>query len=666
MGGFSMVVDEGAASLTLRAQDIAMLKTLEFKNFRGFRSFHASIEGVTALLGPNSSGKTTALHAIRFACDALRLALDSDQPARMANKASEVVVAEGLLIDYGQLLPLSDWRALFTDQKVGEGVELEVTLTFEPQDPLQRVHVCLVCARNDQLKLSVDVTSAQAQAEVDELPKKSKYIKERLGNFLRKHIPIAVFIPPFYGTVRQEEYRTRAMVDRMLGAGDQSHVVRNLVVGLEPTQLDRLNAFLKEAIGARIATRTSVDQVESVTQLTVTFQDDNGALELSAAGAGLVNLIALYTALSRWRHVSGNQRVLFLLDEPEAHLHPRLQADMSERLAQLVTQEFGAQLILATHSVDILNRLSTTGALLVRCDRRAEPSAVTLDGDAALFDDLATWVDLTPYTAINFLASRRVVFCEGVDEVALIPHLARLYCRNDPSKESNFRRWSLLPLHGASNAPISSLLGRLLKNDVVRARARDAIFHIELVLDRDHARTPGMEVKENDNIREIITVWPLHSLESLMLEPRILSIWVRAFAEMDIPSLSILVEQAFDVANKDSSLNDAAEAQLVAKMIGSDLNDGKGNPLKGEQKTVHAVRQAKQLVKMEPWVWQRGKDRGKVILGEIRKELPKSARKQFPTDVIRLVEKTDLNRIGNPIDAIPQELREILARLTAP
>lgn len=642
-----------------------MLTSLQLTNFRGFREFAAELGPVTALLGPNSSGKTTVLHAVRFACDALRLAMASDQPAR--TRDGRVVVAEGLLVDSTRLLPLAEWQALFVDQEVGEGVELSVSLLFERSDPIQQIDVVLACARNDQLKLTVQVSATDAMDEVAGLASKSQNINKRLRAYLEQHAPVAVFVPPFYGTVREEEYRARAVIDRLLGSGDQSHVVRNLVVDLDAAQLERLNAFLADTVGATLTRRTPADQLQNVTHLSVYFRDDNGEIELSAAGAGLVNLIALYTALSRWRTESAQRRVLFLLDEPEAHLHPRLSADMTERLGRLVTQEFGAQLLLATHSVDILNRLSIGGAPLIRCDRRAQPSAVTLASDAALFDDLATWVDLTPYTAINFLASRRVVFCEGDDEVALLPLLAELRFRNDPKRAAAFRRWSLVRLHGASNAPVTSLLRRLVQSDAIRARAGQGIFRVEVILDRDHTRDPGT-VTDSDpaHVEETLTVWSRHSLESILLEPVALTAWVRAFAGPQAPKdLSAIVERALAAADADEALNTAAIHQLAAALAMGELEKD-GKRLGGEQKLVHAQRRATELVKGAAEVWQRGKDRGRFVLGAIRQGLPMKVKSQLPTDVIRLIQKTDANRIGDPSAAIPAEVGDLLDRLAKP
>lgn len=641
-----------------------MLTRVRFRGFRGFREFDATLRGVTAFLGPNSSGKTTALHAIRLACDALVIALDSDSPARLdGDEGDWIVVTSGtLVVDHARLLAVSDWRALFVDQDVGEGTSLSINLHFEGDDALEELEVRLDCARNEQLELTVRVRSVIAANSVRHFPKKSSQVNQRLTSYLKEHAPVAVFVPPFYGTVTNEEYRSRAVIDRLLGSGDQSHVVRNLVVGLEPAQFERLNAFLDDMLGARLTARTSPDQVQDVAKLSVQFRDTNGDLELSAAGAGFVNLVALYTALSRWRLESARRPVLFLLDEPEAHLHPRLQADSAERLARLITDEFHAQLLLATHSVDILNRLAALDAVLLRCDRAArDASVVPLDTHAQLFDDLAAWVDLTPYTAINFLASRRVVFCEGDDELAVLPRLAELKFRNNPKQREAFRRWSMIRLTGASNAPVAKLLAKLVANDVVSARAQQGGFKVVVVLDRDHERQPGFYEDQDRGVSQTRVVWQRHSLESLLVEPEVLSSWIVALLGDGAPAdLAQRVAVAIGAANADTELNTTASDQLMSHLATSDLRDEAGIPLAGPQKLVHASRQARALIELQPEVWQRGKDRAQFILRHVRDSLPHEARRQFPTDVTRLIERGSLDRIGDPLKAIPLEVAKLL------
>lgn len=577
-----------------------------------------------------------------------------------------VVANRALVRDHNRLMPLSDWRALFVDQVTAENLAFTITLTFEPTDPVHVLVVQVKCARNEQLRLHVKVRARALDDEVVLQQRSVRMAGQKITDYLAVHAPLAVFVPPFYGTVLAEEHRPRVVIDRLLGSGDQSHVVRNLIAGLATDQFDQLNSFLDDTLGAKLTYRTSGDALQSESPMLVRFRDTNGEIELSAAGAGLVNLVSLFAALSRWRHASANRTVLFLIDEPEAHLHPRLQAESAERLGRLVTREFRAQMLLATHSVDILNRLAEAGAQLLRCDRGAEPSVVELSSDSALFQDVASWADLTPYTAINFLASRRVAFCEGDDEIALLPRLAELHLRNDPARLRDFRRWALVRLEGASNHALAGLLSRLVRSEVVSVgrKAGAPALQVVVVLDRDCSRPPGITRRAVESVDETTVVWERHSLESVLLDPPALARWIRAFAERDAPAdLEEVIRGALAAADADPELNERAFEQVLAAIHRTELKDEAGRVLGGEQKTVHASRRARALVKESPETWQRGKDRSRFVLGRVRESIALPMRNQFPSDVIQLVVRAPLHRIGDAAAALPAEVVRLIELL---
>lgn len=645
-----------------------MLEYISIKAFRGLHEFDADFGAVTALLGPNSSGKTTVLHAIRIACDQLRFALEA--PGTCKKKTVDgralISVADGLVIsDSRSVAPLSDWQALFTDQVTGEGVSASLDLRFSPDHEIRQLGVRLICGRNQQLKLDVLVDAPDVVELIEGLPVRSPRINAILSEALSGHAPRAVLVPPFYGTVPDEEYRARIVIDRLLGTGDQSHVVRNLIADLDPDRFNRLNAFLADTLGARLEYRTFGDLLQTESPLRVTFKDSNGEIEISAAGAGLVNLIALYASLARWRQEASERPVIFLLDEPEAHLAPRLQAESAARLGRLVRDEFGAQLLLATHSVDILNRLSQEGALLLRCDRTASPSATSLRGDADLFADLATWTDLTPYTAINFLASRRILFGEGKTDVSLIPRLARLLFRDRPDKRAAFERWAIVELTGTGNRPVTDLLARLLRSEAVRLNADATTFKVGVVLDRDYARdrTPGVTTGPDTSVTT--TVWTRHSIESLFIDIGILVTWIRAFVAPDIiiENLSGLVADAIDAADRDASLNNDAQNSIAAAAIADKIHGGERVTRNENRLMRDAMAEAARLVEESPAVWQRGKDRASFVLRYIRERLPPAARGHFPTSLEVLIERADSDCIGEPARAVPGEVRALIERI---
>lgn len=644
-----------------------MLKRVELHNFRGFAELAADLRPVTVVLGPNSAGKTTLLHAIRIATQLLDKVLPDCTPRIEPREGIPWVQITGreLLLDHTELLPLVDWRSLFRDNAVGEGVFLRIRLFFDPEDPIEQITVALHCARNAQLRLEVGVRTSQALEHVDGLRK--RLMIERLREYLQDHRPRAVLVPSFYGVVRQEEYRTQAVVDRLLGAGDQSHIVRNLVTRLSNDELERLDRFINQALGARLVRRTATVDVERCLTLDVGFRDDNGTLELSAAGAGLINLIALFAALERHGNEGRTRPLIYLLDEPEAHLHPRLQGEMAHSVATLVVKQFGAQVIMATHAVEIINRLAVRDdAVLLRVDR-SSPNATVLRGQPEIIAELESWADMTPFSAINFLASRRVIFHEGPTDRAIIERCAQLRFRTNLRGRDRFDVWTFAVLEGASRRGMGAMLERLIDQVAVSRTQPAEALRVLTVLDRDYEREPGWsDEAASDTLMSRSLVWSRHSVESLFLTPPILSAWLGAWLDEAAPAqLGALVEAALREADADTELNARAEEQLLARILRLGLTGPDGQPLRGDRLVVKASQLAKATLRKNPEIWQRGKDRARFVLGRIREQLPAESRNRMTTDLPNLLERVDLSRFGTVETPIPAEIRDLLDWMTA-
>jgi AAA ATPase domain len=644
-----------------------MLTRIYIENFRGIKKLEISqdLTGVTVLLGPNSSGKTTVLHAIRLACQVIELALASNETAGVVS--GRIALARDTLIESpAQLLPLADWQALFVDQSVNAGTKATISLVFSADSAIRSVDLTLSYARNNQLKFSLTVDAPDAVALVASLPKKSKKIGTTLAAWIKSHAPRAVFIPPFYGVVKDEEYRPRVVVDRLVGSGDQSHVVRNLVTGLTPQQLERLNAFLTESVGASISYRTNGDDVQTESPLRVAFQDSNGPIEISAAGAGLVNLIALYASLARWQSAAKSSLVMFLLDEPEAHLHPRLQGEVAQRMAALVTQDFGAQLFMATHSVEIINQLGQLdGTRLLRTDRAASSAITVLDNYSKVVKDLSQWVDLTPFTAINFMASRRVLFHEGSTDAVILNRCAELRFRHQAEKMRAFRRWTFVSLDGADNVNQVHLLQRLFKSHIWAAPIDAEAFKIVTVLDRDHQRDPGWTFSERGVLPAAATVvWGGYSIESVFLVEKVLRYWVRTFVpEAKSESLERAIAKALAQADENVDLNTKARELLTLHFLRQDLKDSNDVVLKKntDKHAILAMRSAGEYMeKQSPTEYQLGKDRAKAVLGAMWEHLSPAKQGNFPLALSKLLSGANLDAVSNPVEAVPPEVLKLL------
>jgi len=115
-----------------------MLSKVELRNFRGFDKLALDLEPVSVVVGPNSSGKTTVLHAISVALRAYSIALD-DAAARPVAKGSQVTICSGLILrEHTELLPIAEHNELFCNGTVFEGATATITLTFDGPRPLEQ------------------------------------------------------------------------------------------------------------------------------------------------------------------------------------------------------------------------------------------------------------------------------------------------------------------------------------------------------------------------------------------------------------------------------------------------------------------------------------------------------------------------------------------------
>jgi predicted ATP-dependent endonuclease of OLD family len=265
-----------------------------------------------------------------------------------------------------------------------------------------------------------------------------------------------------------------------------------------------------------------------------------------------------------------------------------------------------------------------------------------------LLDDLSEWVDMTPFSAINFLASKRILFHEGKSDSIILKKCADIYFRNNDKKKLAFEKWTFVPLDGSGNDKFAQLLVRLIESSAVSQKYNLAEFRVITQLDKDYHRDAiSLTQLPNARILSHQNVWQRHSIESLFCESDTLYFWLR----QKYPQLQVeMIQTAIDEANQNEELNQYAREQLQVALC-SHRNDAN---------LAESNRQANQEVAANPEIWQRGKNRAAFILAQLKNALG-SAANNMTTALPKIIERADVNQFpaGNPA-VIPSEIATLL------
>jgi hypothetical protein len=128
---------------------------------------------------------------------------------------------------------------------------------------------------------------------------------------------------------------------------------------------------------------------------------------------------------------------VLLLDEPDAHLHARLQGQLMGILSRLANEE-GEQFILATHSPQLVNA-APEGSIRICMDGRVVPFVVRPE-QLQLLEELGA---MDRMELIPLLANRAVVFVENKQDRKLLEYFAQKHW-GEKKQQEIWRRLTFL------------------------------------------------------------------------------------------------------------------------------------------------------------------------------------------------------------------------------
>lgn len=321
-----------------------MLTKLTVRNFKRFKNVEIELGNPVIFIGPNDSGKTTALQALALWYIGLRRWNEKRAGKATPERRPGVTINRRDLI----AVPVPDANLLWRDLHVRD------IQTIRGKQETRNIRVDIL------VEGITDGKAWKCGLEFDYANEESIYCRPlRLSedkNPERMVIPekaaaVTVgFLPPMSGLAANETRLDPGAINVRLGEGRTAEVLRNLchrIVTGEDGQESwaKVRDRIKELFGISLDEPT---YIPARGEIAMTYRNPTGArLDLSCSGRGLQQTLLLLA------YLTVHPGSVLLLDEPDAHLEILRQRQIYELLTE-AAREQGSQVVAASHSEVIL------------------------------------------------------------------------------------------------------------------------------------------------------------------------------------------------------------------------------------------------------------------------------------------------------------------------
>lgn len=322
-----------------------MLTKLTVRKFKRFQNVPIELGNQVVFIGPNDSGKTTALQALALWDIGVKRWNERREGKTTPEKRPGVTINRRDLI----AVPVPDANLLWRDLRVRD------VRRVDGKQETKNIRVDIIVEGVTEGKawkcgLEFDYANEESfycrplrlseEKNPDRMPVPEEAGKVRVA-----------FLPPMSGLAASETRLDPGAVNVRLGEGRTAEVLRNLchqiLTGPDGEKnWGRVREQIEALFGVSLDDPTYIGERG---EIVMTYREpSNVRLDLSSSGRGLQQTLLLLA------HLMVNPESVLLLDEPDAHLEILRQRQIYQLLTEEARQH-GSQIIAASHSEVILN-----------------------------------------------------------------------------------------------------------------------------------------------------------------------------------------------------------------------------------------------------------------------------------------------------------------------
>ncbi|MCK4625387.1 MAG: AAA family ATPase [Phycisphaerae bacterium] len=334
-----------------------MLTRLRVRRFKRFGDVDIELGRSVVFIGPNNSGKTTALQALALWDIGLR-----QWNAKRGGKAASGK-RMGVAINRRDLVSIPVPAA----NLLWHGMHVRNTQKVNGKQQTRNIRIDVIVdgITNDKAwSCGLEFDYNNEESFYCRTLRKEGYEDKQVGKAKFYEIPEeapqvkVAYLPPMSGLADREFIKQQGETEFLIGQGQTAQVLRNLCYQIyqqeDKTAWKEIMEHIKSLFGAELCVP---DFIGERSEITMEYEENNIRLDLSSAGRGLHQTLLLLA------HMYAHPGTVLLLDEPDAHLEILRQRQTYQLLTDVAEQQ-NSQIVAASHSEVVLNEAAGRGKVV--------------------------------------------------------------------------------------------------------------------------------------------------------------------------------------------------------------------------------------------------------------------------------------------------------------
>lgn len=382
-----------------------VIKSITLKNFKSFENITVYLNPKTnIIIGENNIGKSSLFEAIL-----------------LWKKCFETIIRPNKIDFYkhdksGRYIPFNDLRFIRiindTDLFFSSPNETRITLTIEHE--------------NQDFNLTFEISKPKAI--------RNSYLRYRTPNYnefqrfamslktARIKLTDAIFVyqtKPIANILDREPFMNKGQILKKISLGKSSEVLRNKIILHNEEGRERIAAQVSRVLGHNIlfhynnqANATNDEYIE------IKAEVDSKKYDIHLQGSGLLQVTEIFSTIEFMSDKSIN---LLLIDEPDSHIHVKLQ----KRLLNEIKQIHNIQSIIISHNDNFVSDANAGELFYLNENAKNLHSLSALDLDD--YDLVKQELGGIIIALDRLNTTKKICFTEGEDDCSYILKLKNKY-----------------------------------------------------------------------------------------------------------------------------------------------------------------------------------------------------------------------------------------------